>query len=175
MDRGIWQATVNQVARFRHDLATIFSIISRMGAFMSRAERLSFDSWLFISIIGSRFQHWQRGLSRADGLMTCCQALVPCLVLVAPADMDTVWLHVAFPAGTVDGGCRGSHSPFPEVSCKHNSIQLVLEVRAGASSVSISSCFLSSTIDSFAPTSFVLKNISRFFYPSYSMKFSVFC
>lgn len=103
---------------------------------MSRAERLSFDSWLFIYIIGSRFQHWQRGLSWGDGLMTCSQAPVPCLMLVAPADMDTVWLHVAFPAGTVGGGCRGSHSPFPEVSCKHTSTQLVLEVRAGASRVS---------------------------------------
>lgn len=105
---------------------------------MSWAERLSFDSRLFISIVGSKFQHWQRGLSQGDGLMTCCQAPVPCLMLVAPADTDTVWSHVAFPAGTVGGGCRGSRSPFPDVSCKHNSIQLVLGVRAGASKVSLS-------------------------------------
>lgn len=102
---------------------------------MSWAERLSFDSQLFISIVGSRFQHWQRGLSQGDGLMTCCQAPAPCLMMVAPADADTVWLHVAFPAGPVGGVCHGSRSPFPDVSCKHNSVHLVLEVRAGASKV----------------------------------------
>ena len=183
MDRGIWQATVNGVARIGYNLATKRHHHHHHHLYTIQDGSLHVTSWettfwqpeteMFISIVGSRFQHWQRGLSQGDGLMICCQAPVPCLMLVAPADMDTVWLHVAFQAGTVSGGCCGSHSPF------WGQLQAQLHPGPGGQgrcqqSVSISSCFLSS-IDSFAPTSFVLKNISRFLYPSYSMKFSVFC
>lgn len=133
---------------------------------MSRALRLRFDAQpemeMSISIVGSRFQHWQRGLSWGDGLMICCQALSPVwLMLVAPADMNTVWLHVEFQAGTVSGGCCGSHSPF------WGQLQAQLHPGPGGQgrcqqSVSISSCFISSTMTALLPPPCAQKHLQIF-------------